>query len=186
MKFRASFSILSLWERGDYENFVKQYFHLEKSRTTREMFEGKEWHKKWEEEIKKTQKLPTLFGDLKLSNPIVETKKVVQVEDWLDFVFICDCYQDNGEFIDFKTGMTITGHEIQLGTQAVGLTLSKIKANKGHIYQYNQYTKDIRHDIVWITDKILESSLNWIETLSSDAHNYLLNNGLYTRFGNTT
>ena len=182
IKFRASYTNLMKWRSGDYEGFVKAYFKLGPSITTREMDEGKTWHLKWAKEIKKTKELPKLFGGGKLSNPMVENKMVVNIDDWIDFVFICDCYENNGEFIDFKTGVQNSGFDTQLGTQAVGLTLAKIKANRGHIYHYNQYNKDTEHDIFWITDRALKDSLNWIITLSSEAHEYLKNNNLYERF----
>jgi hypothetical protein len=183
-KFRASYSNLSKWQAGQYDEFVTSYFHLEPSYTSREMAAGKEYHKEWEKYVNKYGKLPEVFGGKKLSNPVTEKKIKVEVEDWLDFVFICDCYQDNGEFIDFKTGVQNSGWDTQLGTQAVGLTLAKIKASIGHIYHYNQYTKKAKHDIIWITDQLLSDSLNWIVTLSSEAHNYLTVNNLYERFKN--
>ena len=52
--FDASFSTLHMWENNNYDMAIQSYFRV-KQFTTRAMHEGKEWHKKWQAEIKKTK-----------------------------------------------------------------------------------------------------------------------------------
>jgi len=183
--FRASYSGLHRWESGDYEGFVKGYFHLEPSPTTREMSEGKDFHKLWEDEINKTKCLPELFGGKKLTDPVCEVKKLVHLEDWLDFVFIADMV-DGSDIHEFKTGVSQSAdwaNTNQLGCYAVGLTFDKHFVDRGFVHHYNQYSKKYDMSMVWLTDKILKEAHNWIVTLASDAHEYLRVNNLYEKYG---
>lgn len=186
-KFRASFSLLTKWESGDFEGFVKGYFKLEKPITTREMSEGKEYHQQWQKEIEDTKCMPKLLGGKKLNNPICEIKKVVQLEDWLEYVFIADMV-DGEDIHEFKTGVSKSSDHInskQLGCYAVGLTMDKQVVKRGFLHHYDQYSKKYDMSMIWITDEVIKEAHNWILTLSAEAHDYLLSNGLYERFGNS-
>ncbi|MFZ2882116.1 MAG: hypothetical protein WA019_03510 [Candidatus Moraniibacteriota bacterium] len=184
-KFRASYSNLHRWESGDFEGFVKGYFKLEPPLTSREQAEGKEWHDKWKDEVLKTSCMPELFGGRPLVDPIVEIKKVVQLEDWLDYVFIADLVEGSN-IHDWKTGVDDSGKWIntnQLGCYAVGLTFDKIFVNQGFMHHYNQYTKRVDSSSIWLTDQVLKEAHNWIITLSCEAHEYLRVNNLYEKYG---
>lgn len=184
-KFRASYSGLHRWESGDVEGFVKGYFKLEPPMTTREQAEGKKWHDIWQKEVDETKCLPKIFGGSKLIDPKCEIKQVVELEDWLDFVFITDLV-DGSAVHDYKTGVDDSGKWIntnQLGWYAVGLTFAKTFINRGFIHHFNQYTKKVDNSSIWITDKVLKDSYNQIITLASDAHEYLRVNHLYERYG---
>jgi hypothetical protein len=153
--------------------------------TTREQAEGKEWHDKWEKEVKKTGCLPTLFGGRKLDTFKCEVKKVVELAPWLDYVFVADLVEGSNVH-DYKTGVDDSARWVstkQLGCYAVGLTFDKIFINRGYIHHFNQYTKKVDSSSIWITDKVLEDAHNWIITLSSEAHEYLTNNNLYEKYG---
>ena len=52
-KFRASYSVISLWASGNWEMAVGQYFKLRKF-TTEEMADGKDHHEQWCAETLKT------------------------------------------------------------------------------------------------------------------------------------
>lgn len=184
-KFRASYSILHRWESGDFEGFVKGYFKLEPSPTTREMSEGKDWHKLWENEILKTKHLPELFGGRPLIAPECEVKQVVEIEPWLDFVFIADMI-DREDIHEFKTGVSSSSDWVnsnQLACYAVGLTFLGKVIKRGFVHHYDQYNKKYDMSMLWITDKVLKEAHNWIVTLSCEAHEYLRVNNLYERYG---
>lgn len=183
-KFRASYSVLNIWKSGDWERAIKAYFKLEKF-TTQAMADGHQWHQKWCDHINKTKTLPIEFGGQKLNNPICEKKIVVELADWLDYVFIIDCY-DNPTLHEFKTGKqsseSYAGDE-QIRVYGVGATYAGLYVDRAIIHHYDQYSKRYDMSIVWLTDKTLQDAHNWIVTLSSEMHDYFVKNSLYEKFG---
>ena len=184
IKFRASYTVLSLWASGNWERAIKQYFKLEKF-TTPQMADGLKYHKDWCQYISQNKKLPLEFGGKELANPICEQKKVVSLAPWLDLVYIIDCY-DKPVLHEFKTGKQSSesyASSMQLPIYAVGATYSGLLVEKAEIYHYDQYLKKCDMSVVWITDKVMNDAYNYILTLSGEMQNYLLVNGLYQRFG---
>ena len=184
-KFRASWSVLSVWAKGDYNRAVKSYFKLEEY-TSPQMEAGKDYHEKWQQEILKTKCLPKVFGDKKLNDPKPEYKAVVQIADWLELVGVIDCI-DSPVLYEFKTGKSKTSEDYagswQTGIYGVLATFDKKFVDRAEIYHYDQYQKKADMSIRFITDKLLKDSLNWVMTQSGEMHNYLLQNDLYRRFG---
>jgi hypothetical protein len=183
-KFRASYTVLNLWASGNWQRAIEQYFKLADF-VTPAMVEGRDYHKKWSEYIQKNKNLPLEFGGTKLTDPVCEDKKVVSIYDWLDLVFIIDCY-DRPTLYEFKTGKQSSeayASSMQLPVYAVGATMAGLYVEKAEIHHYDQYVK--RHDVslVWVTDKMLENGHNWIVTIAGEMQNYFLQNGLYERFG---
>ena len=182
-KFRASFSVLNVWASGDWERAVKMYFKLEKF-TTPAMADGKEFHEKWRKHTTETKTLPFEFGAKKLTSPICEQKIVVPIYDWLDLVGIIDCY-DDPIIYEYKTGKTSSedyAGTMQPGVYGVLATYAKMYVEQCQIMHYDQYQKKSDTSIVWLTDKRLEDSYNWIVTLSGEMHNYFIQNSLYEMF----
>lgn len=182
-KFRASFSVLNTWASGDWERAIKYYFHLEKF-TSPAMAEGQKYHEQWAEEIKKTNCMPKVFGGMPLTNPEVEKYERVELAPWLDLSGKIDLL-DNGVVYDWKTGKAsseCSASSQQIGVYGVLCTYSGKYVNKGEIHHYDQYIKKVDISSVWITDKLLDNSLNWIITLSGEMQNYILENKLYERF----
>lgn len=184
-KFRASWTVLSNWASGNWERAIKEYFKLEKFATP-SMVEGREYHKKWSEYIKKMKKLPPEFGEKELRNPISEEKKVVQLAPWLEFVFVIDLL-DEPTLYEFKTGKRSSENyasSMQMPIYAVGATYSGFLVQKAIIYRYDQYLKKTDMSFLWITDKVLADAHNWIITLAGEMQNYFLVNHLYDKFKN--
>lgn len=182
--FRASYTILDLWQSNNWERAIKAYFKLEDF-VTPAMADGREWHKKWEEHVKNTKTMPLEFGGKALINPSAEGKKVVHITDWLDLVGVIDCY-DKPDIYEWKTGKQsseVYANSKQAGTYGVLATLSGLYVEKAHIYHYDQYAKKYEMSTVWLTDKLLKDTLNWIETIAGEMHNYLTENKLYDKFG---
>lgn len=182
--FRASYTVLDMWQSNNWERAIQMYFKLEDF-VTPAMAEGRQWHKKWEEHVLKTKCMPIEFGGRPLKNPRPEGKKQVHITDWLDLVGIIDCY-DEPDIYEWKSGKQsseVYANSKQAGTYGVLATLSKLYVEKAHIYHYDQYKKTYEMSTVWITDNLLKETLNWIETIAGDMHQYILQNGLYERFG---
>ena len=183
-KFRASYTILNTWASGDYERTVNYYFRLVDFKTPA-MVAGNQWHDKWAAEIMATRKMPQVFGGKELTNPIVEQYKKVSIKDWLELSGKIDCL-DGKTVYDWKTGKTSSeshASDKQVGIYGVLCTMSGVFVDRGEIHHYDQYKKLSDMSIIWITDKLLKESMEWIETLSSEIHNYFMQNDLYTKFG---
>lgn len=183
-KFRASYSILNAWASGDFERTVKYYFKLEDFKSPA-MLAGQQYHEKWAAEVLSKNTTPAVFGGMKLNNPSVEIYKKVALKDWLELSGKIDCL-DEPVVYDWKTGKQSSeayASDRQIGTYGVLCTLSGIYVNRGEIHHYDQYKKQADMSAVWITDELLRDSLEWIETLSSEIHNYFMQNDLYKKFG---
>jgi hypothetical protein len=160
------------------------YFKLDKF-VTREMADGREWHEKWEKHIKETKTMPIEFGGAPLIDPIAEQKTVVQIEPWLELVGVIDCY-DSPIIKEWKTGKKSSEQYAgskQGGIYAVLGTMSGKYVEKIEIYHYDQYTKKSDMSIVWVTDQLLEETLNWIITTAGEMYNYFEQNDLFNKFG---
>lgn len=184
MKFRASYSVLSIWSSGDYERAIKAYFKLENF-ITPAMVDGKKWHKTWQKHIVKESTVPPIFSIQKLNNPETELKIVVELAPWLDLVGVIDLY-DRPCIWDWKTGKQSSekyANTMQAPIYGLLATMTKRYVEKAIIGHYDQYTKksDVSH--VWLTDSLLNKAYNWVETLSSEMHHYLTENKLYEQFG---
>lgn len=182
-KFRASYTVLNTWMSGNWERAIKQYFKLEKF-TTPAMADGKRYHEMWEQEIITNKRLPAVFGGKELTNPKPEYKTVVELEPWLDLVGVIDCY-DEPTIHEFKTGITsseVYAGSMQPGVYAVLATMNGMYADRAQIWHYDQYSKKVDISQVWLTDKRLKQAQEWIVALSSEMHDYFLENKLYERF----
>jgi len=182
-RFRASYSTLSTWASGDWEKAIKMYFKLE-TFTSLAMEEGKAFHKMWAFHIEKNKSTPPELGNIKLINPVTEIKKTVNIHDWLDLVGVIDCY-DKPIIYEWKTGKKSSesyASSQQAGVYGVLATLSGLYVDQAKIYRYDQHVKKSDVSTVWITDQVLKDSMNWIETLSSEIHNYFTENKLYEKY----
>lgn len=183
-KFRASYTILDQWASGNWQMAIKMYFKLEQF-VTPQMQDGREWHAKWAEHIIKTNSMPTEFGGNALVAPIAEQKTVVNLDSWLDLVGVIDCY-DSPTIYEWKTGKQSS--EAYAGSKQGGIyailgTYSNKYVEKVEIHHYDQYRKQSDMSIVWVTDQLLNETYDWIVTIASEMHDYLVTNELYSRFG---
>jgi len=184
-RFRASYTVLSLWAKGDYEEAVRAYFKLERY-ITPQMAEGREYHERWQKEIESKGCLPAVFGGGKLQKPKAELKLVAPVYDWLELVGVIDCY-DRPTIYEFKTGLSKSSmdyaSDYQTAVYGVLATLSELYTDRAIIYRYDQYSRKADMSMVWLTDKLLREGLNWVESLAGEMNHYLESNSLYERFG---
>jgi hypothetical protein len=182
--YKASFSTLDVWYKGDYERAIKYYFKLDKFQSP-EMAQGEELHKRFKRFIDKEKKLPAIFGGRPLAKPFIAEKFLnAQVDSWLELRGRLDLH-DGTIITDFKTGQK-TANEYanswQGAVYSVLCTLCKIPVTAVDYHTYDQYSKKAGFARVWVTDKLLEDGYNWILTYSSEMHDYLLKNGLYQKY----
>lgn len=184
-RIKVSYTILNAWASGKYEDAIKYFFRLDVTQTPA-MKEGQEYHKRWENEIQATKKLPEVFGSKQLISPSPEQYIKVDVNNWLVLSGKIDCY-DKPTIYEFKTGRQ-TSEDIarskQPGVYAVLSTLNKQYVDRAEIYCFNQHVKNDNKSmsIVYLTDQVLEDSLNWIETIAGEMRNYLEQNKLFEKY----
>lgn len=181
--FRASYSVLTLWDSGQWERAIEVYFKTGDF-LTRQMAEGREYHQKWQNYTDRTKCLPLEFGGKCLVDPSTELKFEQHLTDWLDLVVVIDSYAQEVVH-EYKTGKTDSNSKAfkyQGGVYALGCIMKDMPVKQVQIHHYNQYTKQSDTSIYWITEKYLKETLNWIETTSSDMFNYLTQNDLFTKF----
>lgn len=182
-KLRASYSYLSLWSSGRWEEAIKAYFKLDRF-ISRAMAEGSDYHDEWQNHCVKTKTLPAVFGGAKLNKPVCEDKKVIPVYDWLDLVIKADCI-DSPIIHEFKTGILGSDDYVptyQPAIYAVGCVLLKIPVERIQIHAYNQYAKTSTFSEVEVTESLLKKGLEYVESVGSEMHNYFVENGLYERY----
>jgi len=184
-RIKVSYTILNAWAQGRHEDAIKYFFKLDVTQTPA-MKEGSDYHKRWEQEIQMTNRLPEVFGGKQLIKPSPEQYIKVDINDWLILSGKIDCY-DKPTIYEFKTSRQ-TSEDIvrskQPGVYAVLSTLNKQYVDRCEIYCYNQHLKNDNKSmsIVYLTDKVLEDALNWIETLAGDMRSYLEQNKLFEKY----
>jgi len=184
-KLRASYTLLDMWAKGDWQGAINYYFKI-KAFVTPAMVDGRNWHTKWEHEVEHTKALPAIFTPKKtFNNPLTEVKIEVDLAPWLQVVGKLDVL-DAPTVVEFKTGKQDSEHytsTYQLPFYAMICAYKGVYVDRGEIYHYDQYTKKVDMSIVWITDEQLANVKNWLETLGSEIHNYFVTNKLYERYG---
>lgn len=176
---RTSYSILSLWSKGEQEEAVRTYLKLPREET-QAMIDGKKFHEEWSFETEENGRLPKVFGDKELVNPLVEKKLEAHITDWLELVGIADCI-DNGMIYEYKTGVTDSqtyARTFQGGVYGILATYNDITISQIAFMHYNQYTKRSDTSYVWLTDKRISEAMEWIITYASEMHDYLESNNL--------
>lgn len=184
-QLKVTYTILNAWKEGRYEDAVKHIFNIPTPKTPA-MIAGSKYHEEWEDEIRKTKKLPVIFGSKILIDPKPEQYIKVRVSEWLILSGKIDCY-DKPTIYEFKTGKQTSEDVIksyQPGIYAVLSTLNKQYADRCEIHCYNQHLKNDNKtmSIKYLTDDVLKDTLNWIETLASEILCYLEDNKLFDRF----
>jgi len=182
--FRASYTILSLWESNRWEDAIKVYFKLD-TFCTPQMAAGKELHKKWEAETMRTKCLPAVLGGAPLKDPKVEHKIVASLAPWLNLVGVIDL-NDGDTLYEYKSGVQ-SSEQYASGKQHGVYALLAREAGYDpkliKIYHYNQYTKRKDLSLIWVTDKLVADAREWVETIAGEMQNYYLTNKIYERFG---
>lgn len=178
MNIRLSYSVMNRWLTGDYDGAIEA-LQGNWGEPNRFMEEGLRYHKEWEEEVKKTGRLPSIFGGQEIDNPHTEVWGEKKVLDWLTIVGKVDLiYGDKQEIlVDYKTGSsTASAYGSSLQHKVYKILFPEAKYFD--YLHYNQYTRTVSMIRVHLTDKILEDGLNTIVTVGCDIRATLENMGI--------
>lgn len=168
MKLKISYSIISMWEKGDI-NGVIEALNGHWQKPNKYMQYGIEQHEKWEAEVKQTGCLPEVFGGQELVKPEVEKYRKIQVLDWLWLSGITDLqHGENGEYlVDYKTGKTVSDAYLR----TMQAPIYKILFPEAKLFRYlchNQYNGTITSSYLRLTDKLREEALEKVVTVACD------------------
>jgi len=168
-KMRLSYTIVRTAEEGMIDDAVRMLQGDWSGYDNQAMQLGQEWHKKFERETIKTEKMPVLFA-YDLGKTTAELKKVVDVNDWLEFVVKVDALTDTA-IADHKVGKTTLSacmSTYQLGCYSLAFPNAKY----GIINRYYPYGNEVDVGIRHLTDQCRRESAEWIGTWASILRDY--------------
>ena len=167
--FRVSFSILEPWSKGDYDTALQRYYHKE-VQPTEAMIEGKILHKKWEQEINTTGKLPKVFGDMVLDHPETELKITMIIDKWIQFVGVIDCIEGHTIY-DWKTGRSGVQRYASSWQPRCYQALADANGyaiDTAMILFHNQHEQFVQKGKIYLNEKTKNDAIEFIRTYSSE------------------
>lgn len=176
--FRVSFSILDPWSHGDYDEATRRYLRIP-SPPSQAMEDGTLFHRSWQTETTDSKRLPAVFGGTTLKNPSTELKMECVIDDWIQFVGVIDCMEDD-TIHEYKTGSRnsiVWASTMQTRCYQVLTEFNGFRPKKALIHHFNQHTKKVTHSKVYLTDHSRQMATEWIRTYASELHEALANTG---------
>lgn len=188
-KFFASFTTLNAWYEQRMDDAINAYFRLANLDDVPAIKEGKEYHQKWEAEIRLTGKTPEVFGAKQLTVPQTELFLSADLAPWLVLRGVIDLV-DGDVVYEWKTGGSIDSQSIartqQVGIYGLLCHLNGMPVKTAQIHHFNQHNKSTDMTIVHLTKQRMLAAADWIESIASDMNHYLEENGLYEKYGRRT
>jgi len=176
-EFRASYSTLSTWARGDFDLALAMFFKRSDFDTPAMAF-GREMHELWERETNQTGSLPAVFGGRKLA-PGFKTEIFAsrQLAPWLILRGKLDLLEVIDAGHDYKTGITpSTQYSNGFQHKVYHVLYPHLKTFTYHAF--NQYSKKVTVSIVHLTPKTLSDGVEFVVTQASEMKNYIEVNNL--------
>lgn len=178
-KLRVSYSLLKLWQKGDYEGAVNYYFKLDPI-TSAAMEEGRAWDDLVCNEVNTTKKFPKEWGGEKVANPQTQLKLVVPYSDEVDLVGQLDIY-DDPIIYELKTGSSADSgdyaNDFQISIYFLLCELSGLNAEKAIIKHFNQMKQTLDQSMVWKSKNQIEKAKNFVEGYSPEIYQYFEEQG---------
>lgn len=180
---KLSYSILSAWQQGKWEDAVAMYRGKDLP-STPYMELGKTKHKQWEAYTNKTGELHPELGGGKLKNPITERKysKVIPFSDEYQILFrgVLDLEYDD-VLVDYKCGRTMPSNYID-GWQLDAYKLLRPNGRIGKYLCFNPYSETLAVGVKYLNDGNAEFALENIITYGGELIDYLVANRLIIDF----
>lgn len=178
-KIRISFTLLSLWDRKEYDQ-VADYYSKKRTFTTDAMELGQAYDTLVNATVNKTGKLPPDFGGLQLNKPITQLKLEANLDDEIEIVGMPDVL-DAPTLIEIKTGVTNSMTYIksmQIGMYALLCELNNIKIDKAIVIRHDQYQKKTDWSMRWITPELIKQTKVQIYSKEPEIREFLEGRGL--------
>lgn len=181
--FKASYSTLSFWAKGDYDKAIEMYFKVSKF-DNEAMRLGRALHDEWEKEIKASGRMPQVFGGRELpADHAVEVFARKMVAPWLELRGKLDLRTPDTGY-DWKSGTT-PSTQYANGYQHKIYQILYPAMTKFEYHAFNPYVKRsqaVTVSIVHLTPKTLEEGVEWLVTQASEMKNYIEVNNLEQHF----
>lgn len=174
---RLSYSILSAWANGFYDQAINSYLHLSMEKTP-EMIAGIQMHQAWEREAKQTGNLPVIFGGRKLDSPLFEkdAKKERQINDWLLLVGVPDVLEStNG--VEYKYSGS-PSNEWSGKQQHLVMQILYPQLKTYEFYCQDPYTREVTMSLVHLNKESLKEGLTWLLTHAKKFKQYVEENNI--------
>lgn len=176
-KLRVSYSLLTLWNNGRWEDAVKMYLH-QKTPKTQAMKDGLRLHIEWGKEIKKTNLLKLENSKFEFKKPALEKKVVVSYSDRYDISGTFDCL-DGDLLWEFKSGVANSLQYVnnnQLPLYFLIAELAGIKIKKANLIHYNQHISKVDTAILWNSPRVIKEAKNFIDSLAPEIEAHFIKN----------
>lgn len=182
-QFRASYSTLAAWARGDYDLALGMYF---KTATfdNDAMRLGRALHDEWEQEIKASGCMPQVFGAKPLPKGwAAEVFATKQLADWLVLRGKLDLRTPEVGF-DWKSGVTpSTQWANSMQHKVYQVLYPQLKRFEYHAFNpYAKRSLAVTVSIVHLTPKTLEEGVEWLVTHAGEMKHYIEQNNLEATF----
>lgn len=180
-KIRLSYTLLSLWDRGDIDQAVKTYFHMD-TPTTEAMEDGKRIHEEIAEHIDSEGRFPDWFFGKELIMPETEKEIVVNYNEMFDLKCYIDCvdHGDNTGY-EYKTGKSNSLSHLRTWQVPIYFLIAElggVKLDKMFLIHYNQHEDTRDFAIMHNTPQKREMARNIIDSIGPEIHKYFSDEGL--------
>lgn len=162
---RVSYSMLSAWERKDFDTAIAYFLRLP-TPDFGNYDDGRKYHDKWEKETRRTGRLPKVFGGLELKNPEPELYIKKKLNDWLELAGKIDL-RDGKIMYEYKTGGSPASAYAR-GKQHEVYQILDPRLEIADYFAYNQHEKKVTFERVHLGRESLYSGYNWVITLASE------------------
>lgn len=181
--FRASYSTLSAWARGDYDLALGMYFKTTDF-DTEAMALGRAFHDEWEREIRASQCMPAVFGGAPLPDEYkAEVFARRQLADWLELRGKLDLRLPLIGY-DWKSGTTPSSQWAN-GMQHNVYQVLYPGLKRFEYHAFNPYAKAseaVTVSVVHLDEQSKEQGVEWVVTYASEMKNYIEQNNLEQQF----
>jgi hypothetical protein len=153
-----------------YQDCINLYLH-KGGLSNQAISEGKTLHKKWEKEIKKTNRLKVGKTELFFNEPDTEYKFYVPYNELADLSCVIDCLDrenENWQVFEWKSGIessTTYASGYQIPFYFLALDLARIKVKSALLLHYNQHENKEDTTPIHNGVKTMERAKNYIDSL---------------------
>jgi hypothetical protein len=183
--FRASYSTLAAWARGDYDLALGMYFKTTDF-DTEAMALGRALHEEWEREIKASNNMPAVFGGKPIPGEYkAEVFARKQLAPWLELRGMLDLMVPEwAAGFDWKSGTTPSSAWANSMQHKVYQVLyPQLKRFEYHAFNpYAKASEAVTVSIVHLDEQTKEDGVEWVVTYASEMKNYIEQNNLEAQF----
>lgn len=177
-KLRLSYSLLSVWQTGDYEQCALMYQHKTKPNVAQQG--GLDMHDKWQSEIQRNKRLVVKDRVFRFKYPLCEHEIVQDFSELSIVKGRIDCV-DTGVVWEFKSGGTSSLEYAQKDQLPFYFMLLKMGGNPpqyGKVVHYNQQSDEVDVSKVYYSEDLVEQAVNLCQTFEHDIYKFFSENNI--------